>query len=263
MLVDLIKQYLQKRDTLTPTMKQSLKNFFDVKYTYNTNAIEGTTLSEQQTVEVLKWNVVEWHPLKEHLEVINHQKAWNKVAQLAWLWQQQKPKWLDIWSEDVILDLHKTILQGIDDINAWKYRNVNVRIAFSRAVLPRWEKVPDLMQKFVVSYAERFESLDLQDIEEVLKYGYDLHLDFVKIHPFVDGNGRLARLLMNMWFVWNWDVINVVFYKNRKEYRKEYIQSIEKADEDRRNYYQVMDGNFEEFLSQVLDLINQNIYFKL
>jgi len=215
-------------------------------------------LTEKQTALVLKWNVIEGHPLKEHLEVINHQRAWEKVAELAWLWKKDKPQWIEIFSEDIILILHSIILQWIDELNAGKYRTVNVRIAFSRAVLPRREKVPDLMKNFVEEFKRRYQEIDTTNIDDVLRYWYDLHLKFVKIHPFVDWNGRVARLLMNMWFIWNWDIINVIFYKNRRIY----IQAIEDADKDLQNYYTIMTQNFEEFLNKVLELVKQKIYFK-
>jgi len=251
---------LQKWQNLTISLelKQSLKNFFDVRYTYNTNAIEWTTFSEKETALVLKGQTISNHPLKEHLEVINHKKAFDFIWNLTnWLDKSNK-SWLEIFSEENVLNIHKILLTNINDPYAWVYRDVNVRIAFSTAVLPRYEKVPDLMYNFFDEFKTKFEKLDLNNLEEVVRYWYDLHLQFVKIHPFIDWNWRTARLLMNMRFLRSLNVVNVIYYK----YRNQYILSLEKSDEDINYYYNFMNKNFEEFLVEIFEIVENKIYWK-
>jgi len=114
-----------------------------------------------------------------------------------------------------------------------------------------------LMKEFVLKYQNLYKTLDVSDYEKVLEYGYMLHLDFVKIHPFVDGNGRTARLLQNLWFLFAINNINIVYFKNRQEY----IESIESADEDIGKYIQFMHSNFLEFKKEEWDLVeNKEIY---
>ncbi len=256
-LKELLNKYLNFQ--LTDIQKQALKNFFDVKYTYNSNAIEWTTFSEKETALVLKWNVITWHSLKEHFEVVNHKKAFDFVCRLTDCLDKSHKSWLEIFNEDNVLNIHKILLQNINDQYAWVYRDVNVRIAYSRAVLPRYEKVPTLMMNFFEEFTSRYKEIDLDNIDEVLKYWFDLHIYFVKIHPFIDWNGRTARLLMNMWFLYVFNVIDVIYFDKRKEY----MDSIENFEENPKGYYDFMEKNFERFLKEVIDLLENNIYFKI
>ncbi len=114
------------------------------------------------------------------------------------------------------------------------------------------------MQQFVEKYRILSENIDIKDYEKVLEYGYLLHLDFVKIHPFVDGNGRTARLLQNLWFLFALNNVNIVFFKNRQDY----INSIEKADENRDEYINFMHSNFLEFKNEELELVESKEIYK-
>ncbi|MDD2870527.1 MAG: Fic family protein [Candidatus Gracilibacteria bacterium] len=242
---------------LDKIMQKSIKDFLDVKYNYNSNAIEGTTLSEKETSLVLKGQTIPKHSLIEHFEVINHKNAFNFIFDLSSGFEKSKKKFSDIFTEDNILKIHSFLLNNINDDWAGIYRQQNVRIAFSRAVLPRYEKVSYLMNDFIVKYIDLYEKIDLNDIEKVLEFGYLLHLDFVKIHPFVDGNGRTARLLQNLWFLYTLNNVNIVYFKNRQEY----IESIEKSDNDIKTYIDFMNSNFLEFKEEELELvINKEIY---
>jgi len=251
---------IKKMKALLPldtTMTKSLKDFLDVKYNYNSNAIEGTTLSERETSLVLKGQTIPKHSLIEHLEVINHKNAFDYIFSLTNGFLPSKNDFLDIFNEDTICKIHSYILMNINNDAAGIYRRQNVRIAFSRAVLPRYEKVPDLMREFATKYREQYTSIDLANTDEVLQFGYLLHLDFVRIHPFVDGNGRTARLIQNLWFLFALDNINIVYFKNRQEY----ISSIENAGEDMPGYTACMHTNFLEFKKEELELIeNREIY---
>ena len=98
----------------------------------------------------------------------------------------------------------------------------------------------------------------MNDMDAVLCFGYDIHLDFMSIHPFVDGNGRTARLLMNMWFLFALENINIIYFRNRSEY----IKVLENSVKFREEYYDFMDTNFSEFKTEELELLENNEIYK-
>jgi len=191
---------------------QNLEKWFVVELTYTSNAIEGNTLTRQETAVVVeKGLTVGGKSLVEHLEATNHAKALHDVLRLA----QARTNDLD---EAAILDLHRTILQGIDDSNAGRYRSIAVRISGSRVVLPNPIKVPILMTSLVQQIRS---SPAMHPVERAARAHYEL----VTIHPFVDGNGRTARLLMNLILMQNGYPPALI----RKRDRLRYIQSLEQA----------------------------------
>ena len=256
----LIKKILSFQEflPLDTIMQKSLKDFLDVKYNYNTNALEWTTLTEKETSLVLKWETIPKHSLVEHFEVINHKNAFNFIFDLANWFEKSTKKFEEIFNETNLLKIHNFLLTNINNQFAWVYRRQNVRIAFSRAVLPRFEKVPMLMKNFFKDFIQREKKLDYKNLEELIKFWYDLHLSFVKIHPFVDGNWRTARLLINLWFLYSLSNLNIVYFKNRQEY----IETIENSSLNIQNYYDFMNKNFLEFKEEELDLLENNIIFK-
>ncbi len=159
-------------------------DWFRVELTYTSNAIEGNTLTRRETALVVeKGLTVGGKSLIEHLEATNHAHA------LDWVREQVTRQSANLKKED-ILHIHDVILKGIDDANAGHYRSVPVRISGSSVVLPNPIKVSDLMQDFAQWLANE---QGLHPVELVAEAHYRL----VTIHPFVDGNGRSARLLMN------------------------------------------------------------------
>jgi len=242
---------------LDKVMTKSLRDFLDVKYNYNTNAIEGTTLTEKETSLVLRWETIPKHSLIEHFEVINHKNAFDFIFELTNWFEKSNKNFEEIFNKKNILKIHSFLLNNINNDYAWRYRTQNVRIAFSRVILPRFEKVFDLMERFFEQKLKKAKKIDLLNTEQVLIFWYELHLDFVKIHPFVDWNWRTARLIMNMWFLYAINNVNIIYFKNRQEY----IDSLENSEKDINKYIKFMDINFLEFKSEELELIeNKEIY---
>lgn len=170
---------------LAPALVRNLQDWFKVELTFTSNAIEGNTLTRRETAVVIeKGLTVGGKSLKEHLEATNHAQALDFVGSLV----SKKPSQLT--ARD-LLAIHELILQGIDDENAGHYRNVPVRIAGSTVVLPNPRKVPDLMDDFQAWLTSKHRMHPVQ-------FAGDAHYRLVTIHPFVDGNGRTARLLMNL-----------------------------------------------------------------
>lgn len=197
---------------LPSTLVRNLDDWFRVELTYTSNAIEGNTLTRQETVLVVeKGLTVGGKTLIEHLEATNHAHA------LDWIKEQIKRKPPNL-SEKDILHIHDIILKGIDDYNSGHYRSVPVRISGSAVVLTNPQKIPDLMAAFSDWLAK---NQGLHPVELAAEVNYRL----VTIHPFVDGNGRTARLLMNMILLMSGYPAAII----RKRDRLAYIESLEKA----------------------------------
>ncbi|MEV8440793.1 Fic family protein [Actinosynnema sp. NPDC051121] len=177
-------QQLQGCRPLPPELVRNLDEWFRVELTYTSNAIEGNTLTRQETALVVEKGItVDGKSLREHLEATNHAEALDFVHKLA-----RKPR--QALTEDDLLTVHRLILRHIDDANAGRYRSVPVRIAGTAVVLPNHRKVPELMAEFVTWLTT--------STGHPVEVAAEAHYRLVTIHPFVDGNGRTARLLMNL-----------------------------------------------------------------
>jgi Fic family protein len=184
--LDAKKQALDRLRPLSADIARSLDAWFRVELTYTSNALEGNTLSRRETAVVLeKGLTVGGKSLKEHLEATNHARAIDFVHALVVAKNRRAV------SERDILRLHELVLAGIDEVNAGRYRDVAVRIAGSTVVLPNPRKVPELIDRFCAWLRA---GADLHPVA----FAGEAHYRLVTIHPFVDGNGRTARLLMNL-----------------------------------------------------------------
>jgi Fic family protein len=184
-LLTLKKKRLDAIRPLKPELVQNLEEWFRVELTYTSNAIEGNTLTRQETAVVLeKGLTVGGRTLREHLEASNHAKALDWLKMIA-----SNPR--SKVGEKEILEIHALLLKGIDDLNAGRFRSVPVRIAGSSFVLPNPRKVTELMGAFTTWLHRSHDS-------HPASIAAQAHYRLVTIHPFVDGNGRTARLLMNL-----------------------------------------------------------------
>ena len=206
------KQQLDGFRPLPPELVRNLDDWFKVELTYTSNAIEGNTLTRRETAVVIeKGLTVGGKSLKEHLEATNHARALDYVH----LTVAKTPSQL---SAKDILAIHDIILKGIDDANAGHYRSVPVRISGAAVVLPNPRKVPELMDDFLAWLTGK------PDLHPVAFAG-EAHYRLVSIHPFTDGNGRTARLLMNLLLMMSGYPPAII----RKRDRLAYIGSLEKA----------------------------------
>ena len=232
------KSRLDSYRPLDPALVENLEQWFVIELTYSSNAIEGNTLTRQETTVVVeKGLTVSGKSLVEHLEATNHAKALRKVMQLA------EGKTMDL-TECAIMAIHETILRGIDDSNAGRYRTVAVRLSGSMVTLPNPIKVPDLMAGLIEDITTDHELHPVQVAAEA-------HYQLVSIHPFVDGNGRTARLLMNLILLQNGYPPALI----RKRDRLRYIQSLEKAQ---------MGGSKEDYFKIIAEAVDRSfgIYLK-
>ena len=205
----------KKLDSLLPlpsVVVKKLHEYFTIEWTYNSNAIEGNTLSLRETQMVLQEGItIKGKSLREHFEAKNHEKAIYFIEKLVKENYQL--------TEKDILDIHSLVLDRIEEEFSGRYRNGLVRITGANFIPPNALKVPDLMGNFVDSVNANPEKLDL--ISHVAKS----HHRFVWIHPFFDGNGRTARLIMNLWLM-KYGYPPAVILKND---RKKYYDALNKA----------------------------------
>ena len=181
--IDMQKSQIDAHRPLSVNLTRSLHEKLVVEWTYHSNAIEGNTLTLSETKVVLEGITIGGKSIVEHLEAINHREAISYVEDTI---SRDEP--LSEWN---IKSIHALILQGIDSSNAGKYRQENVVISGARHIPPRHLEIPDLMQKLIVEYRDEW-----AELHPVVRATL-LHGEFVKIHPFVDGNGRTSRLLLN------------------------------------------------------------------
>lgn len=209
----------KKLDTIKPIGGQALQTLEDwlkVELTYSSNAIEGNTLSRLETAEVIEKGVsatISGKSLKDQIEAINHAKAIEFIKDLA-----KKLKSHQFITENDILAIHKMILSAVIDEWAGKYRQSVVYIRGTNLDLPRPGEIPTLMRKFVKWLGD-------QQAEHPVKVATDAHFKFESIHPFVDGNGRVGRLLMNLILIINGYPMAII----RNEQRAQYLQALNVA----------------------------------
>lgn len=183
-IINAKKERLDSKRPLPTYSIQSLREKLFLEWTYNSNAIEGNTLTLQETKVVLEGITVGGKTLREHLEVINHQEAIRYVEEIV-----QTGETLSEWQ---IKNLHRLVLKGIDDSYAGVYRDQQVFISGAIHTPPSPMKIPEQMERLIQWYEE--EAQGLHPVER----GAMLHALFVGIHPFIDGNGRTSRLLLNL-----------------------------------------------------------------
>ena len=196
---------------LPPETLKSLREYYRVGLTYTSNALEGNSLTESETKVVIEDGLtIEGKPLRDHYEAVGHAKAYDYVYLIT-----EK----EGLTEENILNLHRLFYQQIDAEKAGHYRDVKVYISGSRYAVAAVSKIPGEMQKLVKWYNDNEKKL------HPIELAATLHQRFVFIHPFVDGNGRVARLLMNLALLRNGYTIAII----PAILRHEYIYSLETA----------------------------------
>lgn len=180
-----LKTWLDSFRPLSPALLAELKQRYDVRFTYNSNAIEGNTLTQSETELVLSKGItIGGKTLTEHLEVIGHKDAIDYIETLA---QSDTP--IGEWE---IRQIHNLIMRKISATEAGQYRQLDVKAAGTEYVYPPHYLLRDLMAEFEQWLTD--EVAHLHPVEGATEAHYRL----VSIHPFRDGNGRTGRLLMNL-----------------------------------------------------------------
>ena len=179
--IEELKKLLDGKRPLTEGELQRLNEEFIVEYTYNSNAIEGNTLTLRETDLVLKGLTIDKKPLKDHMEAIGHKEAFDFVSDLV-----KESKEL---SEYTIKQIHYLVLANKPQ-DRGVYRRVPVTIAGARHTPVQ----PYLIEPKVHDLLEWYKTADVDFLTKLSKF----HIEFEGIHPFIDGNGRTGRLLVNL-----------------------------------------------------------------
>ncbi|MBN2738019.1 MAG: Fic family protein [Spirochaetales bacterium] len=184
---DKLDHLKQKLDSFRPLPGSVVKNLHEdlvLRWTYNSNAIEGNTLTLKETKVALEGITVGGKTMREHFEAINHREAIFFMEGLV-----KKNEYLSEWQ---IKSIHQLVLKNIDDANVGVYRKTNVTISGADHVPPDALQVESQMKGFIEWYQSH--AIKLHPVERAVR----VHADFIRIHPFSDGNGRTSRLLMNL-----------------------------------------------------------------
>lgn len=206
--IDALKKQLDSCRPLTPAEVEAIREVFLVEHTYNSNAIEGNTLTLQETALVLQGITIDRKPLKDHLDAVGYKEAFQYVEELA---KQDKQL-----TEFEIKSIHSLVLADRPE-DKGTFRRVNVRIAGALTEPVQPFMIEPKIEELFEDYKNWAKTMHI--VERVALF----HLRFESIHPFIDGNGRTGRLLMNLQLV------------------KEGLPAVNIKYSDRRSYYDAFD----------------------
>lgn len=229
-----LDQLKARLDTYRPLPKSVVANLHEnlvLNWTYHSNAIEGNTLTLQETKVALEGITIGGKTLREHFEAINHRDAIFYVEELV-----QQRETITEWH---IKQLHSLVLKNIDQENAGQYRKVNVLISGATHTPPASVMVPEQMQALIEWYQN--EAQQLHPVERAAR----LHGELVKIHPFTDGNGRTSRLIMNVVLMQAGFPAALIQVNQRLAY----YQALDKAHTT---------GNYRDFIQLIVQCVEQS-----
>ena len=237
--IDQKYSFIQKKRPLSPTLVRKLKEQFSLDMTYNSNAIEGNKLTLKETYLVINDGLtVKGKSLKDHLEAKNHYEALQFLFDLI---EHEKKHTIN---ERLISSLQQLVIKEIEDDEAGKYRQGNVMITGSKHKPPPAYQVPQLMEDLIAWIKKNDGKL------HPVELAAQAHHKLVHIHPFTDGNGRTARLFMNLVLMQRgYPLVTIL-----KIDRKKYYSVLEKADEGKLT-------EFGKFIAQAVER-SMNIYLK-
>jgi len=179
--VEELKRILDQKRPLTEGEAQRLNEEFTIEYTYNSNAIEGNTLTLRETELVLRGLTIDQKPLKDHMEAVGHKEAFYYILDLA-----TKKSEL---SERIIKEIHSLVLADKPQ-DRGVYRKIPVKIMGAKHTPPQSYLIEPKLQELLEWYKNSEDNF----INKLARF----HIEFEGIHPFVDGNGRTGRLLINL-----------------------------------------------------------------
>lgn len=215
-----LEEKRKKLNALRPlpsTAIRKLREHFEIEMTYNSNAIEGNSLTLRETFLVLSEGItIKGKPLKDHLEATNHKEALEFLYDLV---DHDKKATI---SEHLIKNLHQLVTQNVEKEWAGCYRNAPVRITGASHQPPDALDIPHLMNEFVHWIGNQQKKISIVQLAAILQH------KFVHIHPFFDGNGRTSRLLMNVLLLQQGYPLAIIL----KNDRKRYYRALQDADKE-------------------------------
>lgn len=238
--IDQKKKILDAKRPLPKHTLKSLQEKLLLEWTYHSNAIEGNTLTMKETKVVLEGITIGGKTLREHLEVINHRDAIQYVEEIV--------HGKEVLSEWQIKNIHRLVLKGIDDIHAGVYRSEQVFISGAKHIPPAHYIIQEKMDRMMQWYHNKGQ--ELHPVERAAM----LHAIFVGIHPFVDGNGRTARLLLNLELMKSGYPAMIIKVENRLQY----YEALDKAhtEEDYNDFVKLVTKELEDSLDLYVSVLN-------
>jgi Fic family protein len=182
--IDTLKAKIDGYRPIEKGLMKQIRDYFRIGLTFSSNALEGNSLTETETKIIIEDGItIGGKPLRDHFEALGHAEAYEHLYAIA--------KRKDITEAD-IKSLHRLFFYRIDAGNAGKYRKQRVIITGTDFMPPAPERIPDLMKSFVEAIPNQ------RSVNHPVEFAAILHKEIALIHPFIDGNGRAARLLMNL-----------------------------------------------------------------
>jgi len=241
--IDNLKNRLQTIRPLPAEALNKIKASFEMEYTYESNRIEGNTLTLQETALVVSEGVtIGGKSMTEHLEAINHAQAIEFIKDIA-------HSDIEI-NERTIKEIHGIILHGINREQAGRYRDVPVMIVGSKHLPPQPYLILPQMEQLIRDY----QNMKTNEEHPVLIAAF-LHDELVKIHPFIDGNGRTSRLLMNLYLISKGYTIATL--KGDNEARLSYYTALEQShtENNRESFYFLVANTVKQSMERYIAIV--------
>lgn len=220
--IDTLQKQINEHRPFDEYTHSRIKEYYRIGLTYSSNALEGNSLTETETKIVLEEGItIGGKRLIDHLEAVGHSEAFD------FLLEQLQTKTI---TEGIIKKLHHLFYFRIDESSAGFYRTVKIYLSGSKYSFPSPEEVPLLMQQFIAELPK------LQKTMHPVEFAAQVHKKFVFIHPFINGNGRVARLLMNLALLHAGYVITII----PPIMRPEYLRTLEKAHSDDHDFVKLI-----------------------
>jgi Fic family protein len=239
--LDKKKEIWSSKKPLSQIQLHKMNEYFEVNYTYDSNRIEGNTLTLQETHLIVNEGItIGGKSMKEHLEAINHHEAISFIKDMA------------TGHEDInkrsLKDIHSLVLKSIESDWAGVYRKVGVRISGSQHVPPDALQIDELMDDFFTFYAKNKKTM------HPVILAAEMHERLVSIHPFIDGNGRTARLLMNFTLLKNGYTLAIL--KGDQSSRLNYYRALEEVqiNNNTEPFYDLIIAKVHESLNEHIDM---------
>lgn len=238
--IDKLQKEINSHKPFDESILKQIKEYYRIGLTYNSNAIEGNSLTESETKVVIEDGLtIAGKPLRDHFEALGHSEAYDLIYRLY------KSKEI---TESNIKELHKLFYIRIDKDNAGEYRKVKIFISGSKYPCPLPQDISNLMNGFIEKLPE------LRSKYHPVEFCALAHKEFVFIHPFIDGNGRVARLLMNLILLqegYNIAIIPLAI-------RSDYIAALEKAHKDDSGFIALVANSVLETQRDYIRLFERN-----
>ena len=194
------KAYEKEGKTYPASMKEKIREQLIIEFTYNTNAIEGSSISKEETQELIEHHIAPHKPLRDVKESETHATLFFEVYE-----KHEQPL-----SIAILLEWHRCLFSETKEDIAGKFRQHRIRVGLY--VAPDWQDVEQLMHDLFVFYHNNKKKM------HPVELAARMHYQFEKIHPFSDGNGRAGRILMNYILLQNKYPLLIIEYKKRKSY---------------------------------------------